>query len=178
MITIHNKTFQLYIPQSDIQVAVNRIAKKMEADLEYKDPLFIAILNGAFVFAADLMRALPFDAPINFIKTQSYIGTSTTGTVQTVLGLNESIEGRTVVIVEDIVDTGHTLKKLLQILTEKGAASVKVAALLQKPDALQYSDLQVDYVGMEIPNKFVVGYGLDYDGLGRGFSDIYQLKEE
>ncbi len=177
MITIHDKTFQLYISQSEIQTAIHKLATQLEVDLKDQNPLFVAILNGAFVFAADLMRALPFDAPINFIKTQSYVGTTSSGTVQTVLGLNENIEGRTVVILEDIIDTGHTLKKLLQILTDKGAASVKVVALLQKPDALQHNDLEVDYIGIEIPNKFVVGYGLDYDGLGRGFADIYQLKE-
>ncbi|MEZ4884622.1 MAG: hypoxanthine phosphoribosyltransferase [Chitinophagales bacterium] len=177
MIKIHDKTFQLYISESEIQAAVKQLAKKIDADLRNQNPLFIAILNGAFVFAADLMRAISFDAPINFIKTQSYVGTTSSGTVQTVLGLNESIEGRTVVIVEDIVDTGHTLKRLLQILTEKGADSIKIAAFLQKPEALQHPDLIADYVGIEIPDKFVVGYGLDYDGLGRGLADIYQLQE-
>ncbi|MFK7907039.1 MAG: hypoxanthine phosphoribosyltransferase [Chitinophagales bacterium] len=177
MITIHDKTFEPYISHTEIQTVIQRLAVEMEKDLKDKNPLFVAILNGAFVFAADLMRALNFDADITFVKTQSYVGTTSTGTVQTVLGLTQNIEGRTIVIVEDIVDTGHTLKQLLQIFQEKGAADVKVAALLQKPDALQYSDLETHYIGMEIPNKFVVGYGLDYDGLGRGFAGIYQLKE-
>ncbi len=178
MIQLHDKQFELFIPKTDIQAAVERMAVEMEADLQYKNPLFITVLNGAFIFAADLMRALTFDAPIHFIKTQSYIGTTSSGLVNLVLDLNEDITDRTVVIIEDIVDTGHTLKKLLQILYGKGAASVKIASFLQKPDALQHPELEVDYVGISIPNKFVVGYGLDYDGLGRSFRDIYQLKED
>ena len=174
-IKLWDKEFEISIHYTDIQLAVRQMAEKMKNDLEGKETLFICILNGAFMFASELMKELDLnDAEISFMKLASYTGTSSTGTVKELIGLNEVITGRTVVILEDIVDTGHTIKGVIEQVMHNGAADVKIATLLFKPDALKV-DLKLDYVGMVIPNDFIVGFGLDYDRRGRNFKDIYTL---
>lgn len=173
-ITIKDKSFSLSISEKEIQKAVKQVAEQINRDLEGKDPLFICVLNGAFMFAGDLMKNVNIPCEITFIKLSSYDGLYTTGTVKEIIGLNESVVGRNVVIVEDIVDTGITMERILGSLQAKGAKEIKVATFLQKPDALQ-RDITVDYIAMKIPNDFIVGYGLDYDGYGRNLKDIYTV---
>jgi hypoxanthine phosphoribosyltransferase len=141
-----------------------------------KKPLFICLLNGSFIFAADLLKRLDFSCIITFVKLRSYVGSESSGTVQEIIGLNESIENRTVVLVDDIIDTGTTISYLIKQLKEMKPAELKVATMFFKPDACKYS-LKIDYLGMMIANKFVVGYGLDYNGLGRNYEDLYILSE-
>lgn len=151
------------------------MAAQMKQDLEGKNPLFVSILNGSFMFTADLMKELELnDAEITFLKLASYSGTSTTGELKELIGLNENIEGRTVVVLEDIVDTGHTVAGVIEQIAAKGAGEVKIATLLFKPDAMK-TKVRLDYVGMVIPNDFIVGYGLDYNRRGRNLKDIYTL---
>lgn len=176
MIVIHDKSFELFITRQQIQEAVNRVADLIARDFEGQVPLLIPMLNGAFIFAADLMRALPMDCEVAFIKAKSYEGTSSSGKVIFDLPLKSGeLLNRPIIIVEDIVDTGHTIAQVLPQLVQYHPTTIKVACLLHKPDALLHPDLPIDYVGMNIENKFVVGYGLDYDGLGRNYPDIYQL---
>ena len=173
-VNIKDKTFALSIPESDILQAVEAVAQCINRDLAGQDPLFVCVLNGAFMFAADLMKRIDIPCEITFVKLSSYSGDHTTGTAKEIMGLNKSIEGRNVVVVEDIVDTGITMESILRSLRGKGARSIRVATFLQKPDALQ-RDITVDYVAMQIPNDFIVGYGLDYDGYGRNLKDIYTI---
>jgi hypoxanthine phosphoribosyltransferase len=173
-IQLHGKTFDTYLSEEEIQQQVRRIAGELNKDYKDRRPLFIAILNGSFMFAADLFKYLTIDAEISFIKLASYKGMKSSGNVITAIGLEMDLFGREVVIVEDIVDTGKTLHQFLPKLHHQQPKSMKIAALLHKPDALQYP-LQIDYLGFSIPNKFVVGYGLDFDGLGRNYKEIYQL---
>jgi len=177
VIQIKDKKFSLSIEDSTIQAAVRKVAEDINRDLVGKNPLFICVLNGAFMFAADLMKNVDVPSEITFVKLSSYDGLYTTGIVKEVIGLNESVVGRNVVVVEDIVDTGITMERILSSLRAKGANEIKVATFLQKPDALQ-RDIQVDYVAMKIPNDFIVGYGLDYDGYGRNLKDIYTVVAE
>jgi len=174
-IQIKDKQFKLSIPSEQILEAVKEVGEQMNRDLADKNPLFICVLNGAFMFAGDLMKVVNIPCEITFIKLSSYEGLYTTGTVKEVMGLNESVVGRNIVIVEDIVDTGITMDKIITSLQSKGANEILVSTFLQKPDALQ-RDIKVDYVAMKIPNEFIVGYGLDYDGYGRNLKDIYTLK--
>lgn len=174
IITIKDKQFVLSIPEKEILKAVEDVGMRMNKDLADKDPLFICVLNGAFMFAGDLMKIVDIPCEITFIKLSSYEGLYTTGTVKEIIGLNESVVGRNVVVVEDIVDTGITMEKIITSLEAKGAADIKVATFLQKPDALQ-RNIKVDYVAMKIPNEFIVGYGLDYDGYGRNLKEIYTV---
>lgn len=174
-ISIKDKQFQLFIEQQAIEQGIKRVADQINRDLEGKDPIFLAVLNGAFMFAGELMKEVSVPSEITFVRLASYQGTTTTHKVQEVLGLNESIKGRHVVIVEDIVDSGNTMVALLAQLQQHEPASVKIATLLFKPAALQ-NDLSPDYVALEIPNDFIVGYGLDYDGYGRNLKDIYKVK--
>ena len=171
-IQIHDKKFVLSISENEIQAAVKRVGEDINRDLSDSDPLFICVLNGAFMFAGDLMKTVNFPCEITFVKLSSYDGLTTTGIVKEVIGLNESVVGRNVIVVEDIVDTGITMEKIIASLNAKGAKSIKIATFLQKPAALQ-RDIQLDYVAMKIPNKFIVGYGLDYDGYGRNLKEIY-----
>ncbi len=174
-IKLWDKEFEISIPNADIKLAIRQMAEKMKNDLEGKETLFICILNGAFMFASELLKELDLrDAEISFLKLASYSGTNSTGTVKELIGLNEDIKGRTVVILEDIVDTGHTIKGVIEQVVQKGAAEVKIATLLFKPDALKV-DLKLDYVGIVIPNDFIIGFGLDYNRRGRNFKDIYTL---
>jgi len=171
---IHDKVFVPFISQGDIAARVQQLAAQLSADYAGKRPLLIGILNGSFIFAADLFRGLTIEAEISFIKLASYKGTSSTGHVVTAIGLEESLAGRDVIIVEDIIDTGKTLSSFLPTLHQLQPASVRIATFLTKPTALQY-DIKADYCAFEIENKFVVGYGLDYDGLGRNLQALYIL---
>lgn len=173
-VRLNDKTFRLYKSENEILSAVRQVAHQINEDYIGKRPLLIPVLNGSFMFASDLIKELMLDCELCFIKAASYAGTSSTGAVNTIIGLNQEVEGRHIIIIEDIVDTGNTLAKILPIFYEQNPASLKVASLLYKPMALK-NDLKIDYVGMEIPNEFIVGYGLDYDGLGRNLRDIYQV---
>ncbi len=173
-VTLKDKTFVPYITSDKIQESVRQMSKKINADLAGETPLFLVVLNGSFMFAADLLKEVTIPCEISFIKLASYHGTSSTGTVTEMIGLTEEIKGRTVVVVEDIVDTGVTVEKLVALLEKKEVKQIRIASFLLKPDAYT-KDIKVDYVGMEIPNDFVVGYGLDYDGLGRNMKDIFVL---
>ncbi|MDR3652255.1 MAG: hypoxanthine phosphoribosyltransferase [Paludibacter sp.] len=173
-IQIKDKKFSLSIPEAEIQAAVKKVAEAINRDIADKNPLFICVLNGAFMFAGDLMKNVNVPCEITFIKLSSYDGLYTSGVVKEIIGLNESVVGRNVVVVEDIVDTGITMERILSSLRAKGANEIRIATFLQKPDALQ-RDITVDYVAMKIPNDFIVGYGLDYDGYGRNLKDIYTV---
>ena len=173
-IQIKDRQFKMSIPESEIQQAVKSVAEQMNKDLEGANPLFICVLNGAFMFAGDLMKYFTLPCEITFIKLTSYAGLYTSGDVKEIMGLSESVIDRNVVVVEDIVDTGITMDRILTSLNAKGAKSIKVATFLQKPDALQ-RDITVDYAAIKIPNDFIVGYGLDYDGYGRNLRDIYTV---
>ncbi|ALK83001.1 hypoxanthine phosphoribosyltransferase [Bacteroides sp. 4_3_47FAA] len=175
-IQIKDKRFTPFIPEERILKEVARVASEINRDLEGTNPLFLSVLNGAFMFAADLMRNLTIPSEISFVKLASYAGTSSTGKVKELVGLNDDIEGRTVVIVEDIVDTGVTMKHLLETLQARKPKEIRIATLLLKPDKLKV-ELDIHYVAMRIPNDFIVGYGLDYDGLGRNYRDIYTVME-
>ena len=175
-IRLHDKSFEPYLPAARISERIKEIARQLEAEYSGKNPLFVAILNGSFMFAADLIRELQIPVEICFIKLASYKGTKSSGHVITSIGLDIDLYGRNVIILEDIVDTGKTMKEFLPQLLHQQPASLKICALLHKPDAVVYP-VRIDYLGFTIPQKFVVGYGLDYDGLGRNFRDIYQLVE-
>ena len=175
-ITLHDKTFDTYISDAQIQEKIKLIAEQLNSDYAGKKPLFIAILNGSFMFAADLFKYITIDAEICFIKLASYKGMKSSGNVVTAIGLDQDIYGRDVVILEDIVDTGKTLHEFLPKLEHQQPRSLKIATLLHKPEATKFP-LQIDYLGFTIPNKFVVGYGLDYDGLCRNLKEIFQLTE-
>ena len=175
-IKIKDKTFTVSIPESKIQQEVKRVAEEINRDLKDENPLFLSVLNGSFMFASDLMRNLTIPCEISFVKLASYQGTSSSGKMKELVGLSEEIKGRTVVIVEDIVDTGFTMQHLLKTLAEREPKDVCIATLLVKPDKLQV-ELDIQYVAMHIPNDFIVGYGLDYDGYGRNYRDIYTVVE-
>ncbi len=174
--TIKDKTFETFIPEEEILRRVKAVADRINVDLAGKNPLFLAVLNGAFVFAADLLRMITIPCEISFVKLASYEGTTSTGKVKEVIGINENLAGRTVVIVEDIVDTGLTMKQMVETLGTRQPESVHICTLLLKPDKLKV-DLDIEYVAMEVPNEFILGYGLDYDQQGRQLRDIYTLVE-
>lgn len=174
IVKIKDKTFKTFIPESEILQRVKAVAERINKDMDGKNPLFLAVLNGSFVFAADLMRHITIPSEISFVKLASYQGTTTTGEVKEVIGINEDLTGRTVVILEDIVDTGFTMKRMLETLGTRGPESLHICTLLLKPGKLQV-DLNIEYAAMEIPNDFIVGYGLDYDQQGRNLRDIYTL---
>ena len=174
VIRVHDKNFEPYLSADEISAAIKKIAASLNAEYRGKKPLFIAILNGSFIFASDLFKELTIEAEICFIKLASYKGTKSTGHVVTAIGLDIDLIGRDVVIIEDIVDTGKTLNQFLPQLHHQQPASMKIVALLHKPEATLFP-LKIDYLGFTIPDKFVVGYGLDYDGLGRNIPEIYKL---
>ncbi|MDA7804295.1 adenylate kinase [Crocinitomix sp.] len=177
MIKIHDKTFVPYLSVDEIDKCVSAIAAEINQDYLNKELIFVAILNGSFMFASDLVKKIHVPCELTFVKYTSYAGTESSGKVSELIGFDRSINGKHVVILEDIVDTGQTAEKLLDIINARGAKSVKIASLLFKPTVFQ-KKFTVDYVGKNIPNKFVVGYGLDYDQMGRNFGEIYQIEEE
>lgn len=176
-IKIKDKTFSISIPQETIRKEVTRVANEINRDLAGENPLFLSVLNGAFMFTSDLMKQITIPCEISFVKLASYQGISSTGTIKEVIGINEDIANRTVVIVEDIVDTGFTMQRLLETLGTRGPKEIRIASLLVKPDKLMI-DLDINYVALNIPNDFIVGYGLDYDGYGRNYPEIYTIVSE
>lgn len=176
LVTVKDKQFEISIKEEEIKARIKEVAAEINADMDGKCPLFLAVLNGAFIFAADLYREITVPSEISFVKIASYSGTETTGVMNDIIGLNQDISGRHVIIVEDIVDTGLTMKHTIETLKQKNPASVSICTLLTKPDKLQV-ELKLDYVAFSIPNLFVVGYGLDYDQNGRNLKDIYQVVE-
>jgi len=173
-VKVKDKEFSLLLSEDQIKIAIKKVADRINSDLDGKNPLFLAVLNGSFMFAADLMKDINIPSQISFVKLASYDGMQSGGTVKEVFGLSERIDGRTVVIVEDIVDSGRTIQQLLFSLSSRNPAEIRIATFLLKPEALQ-CDLKIDYVAFEIPNDFIVGYGLDYDGYGRNLSEVYTL---
>ena len=176
IVTINNLSFTSYITEAQIKTRIQALAAEMKERYDGLQPIFLGVLNGAFIFAADLLRATDFESVISFIKLSSYRGMKSSGKVASVIGLDIDIKGRHVIIVEDIIDTGNTMHSFIPELKALEPASIALASLLVKPEALEH-DIPIDYIGFEIPNRFVVGYGLDYDGLGRQLRDIYQLAE-
>jgi hypoxanthine phosphoribosyltransferase len=174
-IKLHDKTFEPYLDKSTIEKRILELCVDIRKKYSTEKPIFLVVLNGAFIFASDLVKHLKFDCEIHFIKLSSYEGMNTTGDIKTVIGLTEDIENRTVIIIEDIIDTGKTLYHLVPELKKLQPKTVTICALLQKTEALTV-DLKAEFIGFEIPNRFVVGYGLDYDKLGRNYPMIYQLK--
>ena len=175
-ISVLDKTFKRFKNVEEINTSIKVIAEKINEDYEGKTPLFLGVLNGCFLFAADLLREITLDCEVSFVKVASYKGMKSTGEVNQLIGLDRSLEGRDVIIVEDIVDTGNTIENIVELLTKAGCNSIKIATFLLKPEAYKKS-IKVDYVVMEIANKFVVGYGLDYDGFGRNVKELYVLKD-
>ncbi len=173
---IHDKTFRIFIDETAILERVTALAASIEADYSQEPPLFIAVLNGSFIFAADLLKRVQIPCEIQFVKVSSYHGTQSTGKVQQVLGLSQSIQNRKVIIIEDIIDSGLTIDFLQRELQLQNPASIAICSLLVKPKALKVP-LEVSYVGFEVENHFLVGYGLDYDGLGRNLRHLYQVTE-
>jgi len=176
IIQILDKKFETFIPYEEIDTAIEKMALTINNELHDKTPIFIVILNGSFMFAADLMKKMEFPCEISFIKLASYKGTSSTENVKELIGFNEEIKGRTIVIVEDIIDSGLTLAGVNRQLKEMGVGEIKIATLLYKPNAFK-ENYKIDYIGLEIPNDFIVGYGLDYNQQGRNFKDIYKIIE-
>ncbi len=176
-IKIHDKKFKISYPESEILERVKAVADRINKDMTGKNPLFLAVLNGSFIFAADLMRMITIPCEISFVKLASYQGTMSTGKIKEVIGINEDISGRTVIIVEDIVESGLTIKRMIDSLGTRNPESVHICTLLLKPEKLTV-DLNIEYAAMEIPNDFIVGYGLDYNQQGRNLRDIYTLVEE
>jgi hypoxanthine phosphoribosyltransferase len=176
-IRVLDKEFEISIPSEKIQARISELAADLDTDYMGKNPVFISILNGSFMFAADLFKKITMDAKITFLKFSSYEGTSSKGAVNELIGLNENIEGQHIVILEDIVDTGITLENIILEMKKYNPASIKVVSLLFKPNACK-RDVKIDYPGFAIPNDFIVGYGLDYDGFGRNYEDIYTMVPE
>jgi len=175
-ITLHDKTFEVFIPETEISAIVHSMVNAIN-NSGIKNPLFIAVMNGAFLFAADVMRKITItNTEISFIKLSSYSGTETTGMVNQLIGISNDISGRNIIILEDIIDTGITLEKIISLLKKENVADIKVATLLFKPEAYT-KDIPIDYIGKSIANDFVVGYGLDYDEIGRNLPHIYKLKD-
>ena len=173
-ITINDKTFEPSISEAEIKQRVKDLAQKISRDMEGKNPLFLAVLNGAFIFAADLMREMTIPCEISFVKLASYQGTTSTGKIKEVIGINENLSGRTIIILEDIVESGLTMKRMIESLGTRNPESVHICTLFFKPDRLKV-DLSIDYVAFRIPDDFILGYGLDYDQRGRGLKDVYTL---
>ncbi|SNR82523.1 adenylate kinase [Lutibacter flavus] len=174
IIKLHNKYFKSYISEEQIETAIESIVEQVYDDCKDETPIFIGILNGCFMFVADFVRKYSGNCEVSFVKLSSYEGTSSTGNIKQLVGINENLEGRTVVILEDIIDTGNTLQEIYGIFKDKNLKQLKIATLFFKPDVFK-KELHIDYIGIPIPDKFIVGYGLDYDGIGRNFASIYQL---
>lgn len=178
IIKLHDKYFKSYISANKIDEAIDQLVNQVSEDLKHEDkPLFIGILNGSFMFVADFVRKYNLNCEVSFVKLASYEGTNSTGKIKQLVGVNENLEGRTVVILEDIIDTGNTLQEIYNIFKDKNLKQLKIATLFFKPDVFK-KELPIDYIGISIPDKFIVGYGLDYDGIGRNLENIYQLTEK
>lgn len=174
-VKIKDKEFELFLTQEVIEEAITKVAEKINKDLADKDPLFICVLNGSFMYASELMKRVTIASEISFVKMSSYKGTTSTGKIKEIYGLEEDVKGRTVVIVEDIVDTGYTVTMMLDQLSCDEPKEILITTMLLKPEALMHP-VKVDYVALNIPNDFILGYGLDYDGYGRNLPNIYKLK--
>ena len=177
IVKIKDKTFRPFITEVEIKARVKAVAQQISKDMEGKIPLFLGVLNGSFMFAADLIRELPIPCEISFVMQASYQGTTSTGTVKEVIGINENLSGRTVIILEDIVETGQTIKQVIESLGTHNPESVHICTLFFKPRKLKV-ELTLDYVAFRIPDDFILGYGLDYDGMGRELKDIYTIAED
>ena len=177
VVKIQDKLFETSISEAEIKQRVKDVAEQINRDMAGKNPLLLAVLNGAFIFAADLMREITIPCEISFVKLASYQGVTSSGTVKEVIGINENLSGRTVIIVEDIVESGLTMKRMIESIGTRNPASVHICTLLLKPDRLKVP-LTIDYVAFRIPNDFILGYGLDYDQQGRQLKDIYTLKND
>ena len=176
-VQVRELVFEDFIPKAEIDRAVQHVANGINHDYEGKEPLLLAILNGAFVFASDLMRKITIPCEISFVKYSSYSGTTTSGEVKRLIGVEEEIAGRHVIIVEDIIDTGITVENIISELQSKNPASIRIACFCFKPEAFR-KDYPIDYIGVQIPNDFIVGYGLDYNGFGRNLPEIYKITEQ
>ncbi len=176
-VRLHDKEFEPFISEAEVEAAIERLAGELRTKYDGKRPLFLGVLNGSFIFAAELLKRLDIECEISFVKVASYHGTRSTGTISQLIGLNEKVEGRHVVVLEDIVDTGHTIRHIMDILAERHPASVSIATLLFKPDAYK-QDVPIEHVAIRIPNAFVVGSGLDHDGLGRNLRGILKIVEQ
>jgi hypoxanthine phosphoribosyltransferase len=176
-IRVKDKNFVPFIGEKEIQDTVDLMAQQLIRDLDGKNPLFLVVLNGAFMFAADLMKRIPIPCEVSFVKLSSYVGTRTTSVVRELIGLDQVPTGRTIVIIEDIIDSGITMGVTTEKLRKMGAVDVRIATLLFKPEAFKM-DYNIDYIGIEIPNDFIIGYGLDYDGYGRNYPEIYKIVED
>lgn len=174
-VELNNRVFDEYITPDEIQEAVKTVAERINADYAGREPLFVCVLNGAYIYAADLFRSINLHSEITFVRLKSYGGTSTTGNVRMIVPLQEDVKDRDVIVVEDIVDTGITMHGFKRLLREQGARSVAVTSFLFKPEALQHPDSEPEYVAFRIPRKFILGYGLDYDGYGRNLDAVYAL---
>lgn len=177
VVKIQDKLFETSISEAEIKQRVKAVAEQINRDMAGKNPLLLAVLNGAFIFVADLMREITIPCEISFVKLASYQGVTSSGTVKEVIGINENLSGRTVIIVEDIVESGLTMKRMIESIGTRNPASVHICTLLLKPDRLKVP-LTIDYVAFRIPNDFILGYGLDYDQQGRQLKDIYTLKND
>ncbi|GJM59679.1 MULTISPECIES: hypoxanthine phosphoribosyltransferase [Persicobacter] len=173
---VKDKAFKMFIDEEQLAQGIEKLANQINKDYEGKEPIFLAILNGSFMFAADLYRLTNLKSTISFLKLASYESMNSTGEVKQLVGLQDDLNGREVIIIEDIVDTGNTLEHIMKLLKEEGVKSAEIASLLYKPEAYK-KDMPIKYAAFEIPNKFVVGYGLDYDGYGRNLPAVYQLAE-
>lgn len=176
MIQIHDKYFVPFITAEEIDAVIGRMARQVQEDLKGETPIFLGVLNGSFMVVSDFVKKYTHNCEISFVKMSSYTGMSTTNDVKQLIGLNQSLEGRSVVVIEDIVDTGNTIEELKKILEGHNLKQLKIATLFFKPEAYT-KDIVLDYIGFEIPDKFIVGYGLDYDELGRNLPEIYQLQQ-
>jgi hypoxanthine phosphoribosyltransferase len=176
VIQLHDKQFVPFISATEIDFAIKKMVAQIEDDFFDETPIFIGVLNGAFMVVSDLLKLYKKPCEVSFVKLASYEGTSSTESVKQLIGLNQDLTGRSVIVIEDIVDTGNTLEELKELFKQQNVKYFKIATLFFKPEAYK-KDLKIDYVGIRIPNKFIVGFGLDYDGLGRNLPEVYQLKE-
>ena len=176
MIKLKDKYFKPFISAAEITAAVEKVAGQIAADFKEETPVFICVLNGAFMFASDVLKAYPHPCEVSFVKLSSYRGLSSTGIVKTLLDVPDTVEGRSVIVLEDIIDTGRTLRELFHLFDGSKVKQLKIASMFYKPDVYE-GEYKIDYVGMEIPDKFIVGYGLDYNELGRNLPEVYQIKE-
>ncbi len=176
MIQLHDKKFEPFISAEEINTQLKRLGEEVAADMQGEVPVFVGVLNGAFMVVSDFVKHYTAPCEVSFVKVASYEGMGTTGEVKQLIGLNQNLEGRSVGIIEDIVDTGNTVEELVKMFSQAGVKQLKLATLFFKPEAYK-KDILLNYIGFEIPNKFIVGYGLDYDGLGRNLPEVYQLHQ-